>query len=355
MSVLKTAGIFGAIGGVGLIGYYLLNKNKPTVDKQQTFDIKGEGYVLNTDNAENRKLWSIIAQYGYDNVDKRQEILNLKNKILTEKPLIITDAEHKTLFNFFGDMNNKNVFWEVYTGKKSTSSTKAWSNPYSLVVNQWDKRTKKIEDEKWRDIPYDFKPFSKECFENKNSAKCKEDYWQYATPEEYGFGFNIPPDPSGKNLYIRIKDCATLDGLIKRKQERIKQQIQRQPNPSRTKVLMWYKEIYEDYFELNACRDKIEKQRLLDSAKTQTLFAIRAEDSVLGASQKNQNIYLGAGALVLVLSTGLLLSTGKSTTPTSGSFKSSGILGNLVIVGGLAGMGYLIFKKPKVVLPNEDK
>ena len=251
-------------------------------------------------------------------------------------------------------MNNKNVFWEVYTGKKSTSLITAWSNPYYLVKNQWDKRTKNIEDQEWRDVGYDFKPFSKECFENKDSAKCKEDYWKYATPEEYGY-FNIPPDPSGKKLHITIRDCATLDGLIKRQQERISQQIQRQPNPSRTKVLMWYKEIYEDYFELNTCRDRIEQQRLLDSAKTQTLFAIRAEDSVLGASQKNQNIYLGVGALVLVVSTAILLSAGKSSTPITGSFKSSGILGNLVIIGGLSGMGYLIFKKPKVVLPNEDK
>jgi hypothetical protein len=354
MGALKTAGVFGAIGGVGLIGYYLLNKYKPTVDKQQTFDIKGEGYVLNTDNAENRKLWSIIAQYGYDNVDKRQEILNLKNNILTQNPLIITDAEYRSLnYDFLGDMVKKNAF-EALTGKVWSAIATGYANEQNIQKYQWSKRTIKIEDQKWRDVGYDFKPFSKECFENKDSAKCKEDYWKYATPEEYVY-FKTPPDPSGKKLHITIRDCASLDGLIKRHQERIKQQIQRQPNPSRTKVLMWYKEIYEDYFELNACRDRIEQQRLLDSAKAQTLFAIRAEDSVLGASQKNQNIYLGAGALVLVLSTAILLSAGKSSTPITGSLKSSGILGNLVIVGGLAGMGYLIFKKPKVVLPNKDK
>jgi hypothetical protein len=115
--------------------------------------------------------------------------------------------------------------------------------------------------------------------------------------------------------------------------------------------LVWYKDILEDYFEIKDCRNKIEKQRLLDSAKSQTLFAIKAEDTVLGENQKNQNIYLGAGALVLVLSTGILLSGGSSSSSNSPS-NSSGILGNMVILGGLAGMGYLIFKKPKVVLPN---
>jgi hypothetical protein len=98
----------------------------------------------------------------------------------------------------------------------------------------------------------------------------------------------------------------------------------------------------------------VNKKELARRLSEKTLFSIKAEDSVLGASQTNQNIYLGVGALVLVLSTGILLSAGKSSTPTSGSSKSSGILGNLVIVGGLVGMGYLIIKKPKVYKSEDE-
>ena len=330
MSVLKTVGVFGAIGGVGLIGYYLLDKYKPTVDKQQTFDIKGEGYVLIDDTPKNRELWSIIAQYGYNNLDKRQEILNLKNQLLTQNPLIITNAQYFSLSQFHIDMHSKSIFEKIVGAKfaELNSNQKYW----------WKKRTEDVKDENWGYIPYDYsKPFS------------GKDYWRWSGESKEFFWKT--PDPSGKGISIPDTNCASLDYSLKRIQDRIVEQTRNQPNEDRRQVLVWYKDILEDYFELKGCRDKIEKQRLLDSAKSQTLFAIKSEDSVLGENQKNQNIYLGVGALVLVLSTGILLSGGSSSASNS-TLKSSGILGNLVIVGGLAGMGYLIFKKPKVILPN---
>jgi hypothetical protein len=350
MGVLKTAGVFGAIGGVGLIGYYLLNKYKPTIDKQQTFDIIGQGHVLTNDTPQNRKLWSIVAQYAYDNLGRSEEVLKLKKQLLTQNPLIIDDAQYRNLSTFYSDLHNKGIFEQVMGAEfAKLDNQKYW----------WEKRTKDIKDENWGYIPYDFKPFSG-CYKavaevnnfsaNINSGICFDNYWRYAPNEYMGYFWKLP-DPSGKGISIPYTDCASLDYAIKRIQDRIVEQTKTKPNEKHRKVLEWYKQILEDYFELKGCRDKIEKQRLLDSAKSQTLFAIKAEDSVLGESQKNQNIYLGVGALVLVLSTGILLSGGSSSASNSPS-KSSGILSNLVIVGGLAGMGYLIFKKPKVVLPN---
>lgn len=329
MGALKTVGVFGAIGGVGLIGYYLLNKYKPTIDKQQTFDIKGEGHILTNDTPENRQLWSIVAQYGYDNLGKSQEILNLKKQLLTQNPLIIDDAQYRNLSTFYSDLHNKGIFEQVVGAEfAELDNQKYW----------WEKWVKDIKDENWGYIPYDYAiPYS------------GNNYWRWSG-ESQGF-FWKTPYPSGKGISIPDTNCASLDYSLKRIQDRIVEQTKNQPNEDRRRVLTWYKDILEDYFELKGCRDKIEKQRLLDSAKSQTLFAIKAEDSVLGENQKNQNIYLGVGALVLVLSTGILLSGGSSSASNSPS-KSSGILSNLVIVGGLAGMGYLIFKKPKVVLPN---
>jgi len=350
MSVLKTVGVVGAISGIGLIGYYLLNKYKPTIDKQQTFDIKGQGYVLTNDTPENRELWSVIAQYAYDNLGKSQEVLNLKKQLLTQNPLIIDDAQYSNLSTFYSDLHNKGIFKQVMGAKFSElASEKYW----------WEKRTKDIKDENWGYITYDYTPFSG-CYKavaevnnvsvNINSGICFDNYYKYAPNEYMGYFWKLP-NPSGKGIQIPFTDCASLDYAIKRIQDRIAEQTRTKPNEKHRKVLEWYKQILEDYFELKSCRDKIEKQRLLDSAKSQTLFAIKAEDSVLGESQKNQNIYLGVGALVLVLGTAILLSGGSSSTTNSPS-KSSGILSNMVILGGLSGMGYLIFKKPKDVSPN---
>lgn len=327
MSFLKTVGVFGAIGSVGLIGYYLLNKYKPTIDKQQTVDIKGLGYVLTNDTPQHRKLWSIVAQYGYDNLGNSQEILNLKKQLLTQNPLIISDEDYSNLSQFYADINTKGV-GEIILGKELYNLNKKY---------WWEKRTKDIKEENWGYIPYDYAiPFK------------GKDYFKYA---EYMTYFWKIPNQSGKGISIPFTNCATLDNAIKRIQNRIVEQTKNMPNEDRRRVLTWYKDILEDYFEIKNCRDKIEKQRLLDLAKLGTLFAIKSENSVLGESQKNQNIYLGVGASVLVLSTAILLSGGSSSTPKS-PIKFSGILSTMVILGGLSGMGYLIFKKPKVVLPN---
>jgi hypothetical protein len=330
MSVLKTAGVFGVIGGVGLIGYYLLKKYKPTISEQQTFDIKGEGYVLILDTPEHRKIWSIVAQYGYDNLGQDNRYFTLKKRLLTQNPLLISNDEYVLLSRSYVDINKKGIFEQVVGAEfAKLDNQKYW----------WEKWVKDIKDEDWGYIPYDYAiPYS------------GNNYWRYAPNEYMGYFWKLP-DPSGKGISIPYTDCASLDYAIKRIQDRIVEQTKNQPNEDRRRVLTWYKDILEDYFELKGCRDKIEKQRLLDSAKSQTLFAIKAEDTVLGENQKNQNIYLGAGALALVLSTGILLSGGSSSASNSSS-KSSGILSSIVIVGGLAGMGYLIFKKPKVVLPN---
>jgi hypothetical protein len=358
MGALKTVGVIGAVSGIGLIGYYLLNKYKPTIAEQQIDEIKGQGYVLRLDTPQHRKLWSIVAQYGYDNLEKNKSLLDLKNQLLTQNPLIIDGYNYTRLTDFLADMNSKGVS-ERILGKELYN--------LNVLKKGWEKRTQNLAEQSFKFDKFgnsfgyqtncEYNPSKGEknpcAYNYKPFPYSKSDYYKYALNENSYF-WKIP-NPSGEDISIVASNCVELDKHIKTIQDRIVEQTKKEPNEDRRRVLVWFKEILEDKFQLHGCRDKIEKQRLLDSAKTQTIFSIKAEDSVLGASQKNQNIYLGAGALVLVLSTGLLLSAGKSSTPTSGSFKSSGLLGNLVIVGGLTGMGYLIFKKPKVVLPNENK
>jgi hypothetical protein len=306
MSNLKTVGVIGAISGIGLIGYYLLSKQKPTISETQIDELKGEGYVLKFDKPEHRKLWSIVAQYGYDNLGKNQSYLNLKNQILTQNPLVISNEQFNSLERFIIDMNNKGVF-EKIVGVELAKLNNA---------NYWfEKRTKGLGDEIFgadksgvsfnkvasceyragenNPCTYDYIPFK------------GNNYWGYALKEGKPY-FWSTPYPSGKDIRIASDDCVELDLALKRIIDRIAEQTRTAPNEDNRQVLNWYKDILEDYFRFNSCRDKITKQRFLDYGKTTTLGAITSEKSVLGASQKNQNIYLGIGAVVLVLSAVIL-------------------------------------------------
>ena len=137
MSALKTVGVIGAIGGIGLIGYYFLSKQKPTISETQLDELKGEGYVLKIDKPEHRKIWSIVAQYGYDNLDKNQSNFNLKKQLLTQKPLIISNEQFYSLERFISDMNTRGVFEKIVGAELSKISSE----------NFWfEKRTKGIVD-----------------------------------------------------------------------------------------------------------------------------------------------------------------------------------------------------------------
>ena len=382
MSVLKTVGVVGAISGVGLIGYYLLNKYKPTISQEQKAELQGQLYVLKEDKPEYRKFWSIIAKYGNDNLsdgNPNNDYFVLINKLLTENPLVISDYQNGILKSALRDIQNKNgvsqeptvLYSIIGEDLKKWLQNGGWRDVY--FEKKKSVNTENLVEQKFTNRAYNYSvPFNKSVkgmpddeywkkFGNSGlnaNERFKQEwffdnYLQYGL-DEYRSFFNHLPDPSGQGIEIIADSCKNLDYAIKTIIDRIAEQTKNRPNETHRRVLVWFKSILEDYFQLQGCRDTIEKQRLIDMAKTQTISSIKAEDSVLGASQKNQNIYLGVGALVLILSAGILVSGGGSSTPTSGSSKSLGILGNLVIVGGLAGMGYLIFKKPKTYKSQDE-
>ena len=381
MSVLKTVGVVGAISGVGLIGYYLLNKYKPTISQEQKAELQGQLYVLKDDNPEYRKFWSIVAKYGVDNLSNgnvNNDYFPLINKLLTENPLVISDWQNVILKDALRDIQNKNgvsqeptvLYSIIGEDLKKWLQNGGWRDVY--FEKKKSVNTENLVEQKFTNRAYNYSvPFNKTVkgmpddeywkkFGNSGlnaNERFKQEwffdnYLQYGL-DEYKSFFNRLPDPSGQGIEIIADSCKNLDYAIKTIIDRIAEQTKNRPNETHRRVLVWFKSILEDYFQLQGCRDTIEKQRLIDMAKTQTISSIKAEDSVLGASQKNQNIYLGVGALVLVLSAGILVSGGGSSTPTS-SNSSGGIFANIAILGGLAGMGYLIFKKPKTY-KSQDK
>jgi len=322
MSALKTVGILGAISGTGLIGYYLLNKSKPTVAKQQKDELSGSLYALKEDKPEYRKILSAVAKYGYNNLDNDKTLIKpikdryfpLINKMLTEKPLVIDFVEKEYLMSAFRDIESKDRdgsreaigVWKIILGAELEKFKDTDIRGLFVQV-----KTENPVEEPFNKLAFDYsKPFS--SLETRRIPNLDYYYKLIYYPNAELSGFLEIPNPSGKGIKIWASNCVELDKSIKAKIDRIAEQTRTAPNEDKRKVLTWYKNILEDYSDLNLCRDKIEKQRLLDVAKSATLNAITQEESVLGKSQKNEKIYLGVGALVLLLSLGILLGSKKT-------------------------------------------
>jgi hypothetical protein len=100
-------------------------------------------------------------------------------------------------------------------------------------------------------------------------------------------------------------DCVSLDKELKRISSRLVGVRKASPLPTPewkayTNALEQKKADFEKSFELNSCRDVFENARLKSAALTETKFAIQSEKQVLGESNKNQNLYIGIGAIVIL-------------------------------------------------------
>jgi hypothetical protein len=99
-----------------------------------------------------------------------------------------------------------------------------------------------------------------------------------------------------KQIY-NAQDCIHTDKLIKAIQEEMTK-----PNPSRSiNELRDNKIALEQFSAQQLCSDKIETQRQLETALLITKTAIEQEKKVLGNSKKEENIYIGVGALILIV------------------------------------------------------
>ena len=88
-------------------------------------------------------------------------------------------------------------------------------------------------------------------------------------------------------------DCVSLDWLIKR--------LKSKPDQDYLKALEERKNAMESGFNVNNCAQKIEKVREIESALLLTKEAIKSEESVLPKNNNEQKIYIGAGALLLLV------------------------------------------------------
>ena len=101
-------------------------------------------------------------------------------------------------------------------------------------------------------------------------------------------------------------DCISLDRELKRISTTLIGVRKASPLPTLqwreyTNALEQKKLDWEKSFALNGCRDVIENIRLKSAALAETKFAIQSEKQVLGESNKNQNLYIGIGAVVILV------------------------------------------------------
>ena len=101
-----------------------------------------------------------------------------------------------------------------------------------------------------------------------------------------------------------IKDCLALDKVYKeyivRKSDLLKQKLAGGVNQSLLdETLKKFYETEEKFLKMK-CRQKIEYLRLNETAVLDLEQAIKSEASVLEKNKKEQNLYIGLGAIVLL-------------------------------------------------------
>ena len=110
-----------------------------------------------------------------------------------------------------------------------------------------------------------------------------------------------------------IKECIALDKLIKeyldRRSDLLKQKLAGGVNESLLNETQKLFNDSEDKFSKMNCRKKIEFLRLNETAVMDLEQAIKSEKTVLGKNKREQNIYIGLGAIVLL--TGFYILTKK--------------------------------------------
>ncbi len=101
-------------------------------------------------------------------------------------------------------------------------------------------------------------------------------------------------------------NCTSLDKDLKKLSDKIVAERKKDPLPSLQQraymeALEFKKNTWEGSFANHGCRDIIENIRLTTGAVEESKFAIKAEQQVLPANEKDQSLYIGLGAVVMLV------------------------------------------------------
>jgi hypothetical protein len=95
-------------------------------------------------------------------------------------------------------------------------------------------------------------------------------------------------------------NCIDLDKDLKKISDELVLFRKSQDKQMHIDFLMYANKIVSTRFNGYDCRNRIEETRLESSANLQTQFAIKQEQSVLGKSSSETNVYLVIGSLVIL-------------------------------------------------------
>jgi hypothetical protein len=96
--------------------------------------------------------------------------------------------------------------------------------------------------------------------------------------------------------------CVQLDALIKKVRDKsVAEGLKGNSNWNYRDALLGHKSLLEGIFAGYNCADKIESLRQKETAVLITKTSIEQEKKVLGNSKKEENLYIGVGALVLLV------------------------------------------------------
>ena len=95
--------------------------------------------------------------------------------------------------------------------------------------------------------------------------------------------------------------CVQLDKLLRDIRDRIVAERLKFSNDNYIQALVDQKAVLEMSFASNSCSDKIETLRQKETGVLITKTSIDQEKKVLGSSKKEENIYIGVGAVVLLV------------------------------------------------------
>jgi hypothetical protein len=106
-----------------------------------------------------------------------------------------------------------------------------------------------------------------------------------------------------KNEFYTIdKDCVTLDNTIKKLTDKIASETSKSNiDKAYIYALENYKMQRERDFTYNNCSQKIEKVKQIESGILITKEAIKSEEAIISKNNKEQKIYVGVGALILIV------------------------------------------------------
>lgn len=113
-------------------------------------------------------------------------------------------------------------------------------------------------------------------------------------------------DPYNDRVYAEYGwqggTCVQLDKKIKDVRDRaVAERLKLNSEQMYIQALIDHKAMLELSFASNSCADKIETLRQKETAVLITKTSIDQEKKVLGNSKKEENIYIGVGALVLLV------------------------------------------------------